>query len=290
MSFALDAESRKVNENAFILATNLDSNLKVQTVNQAVAAPQTRTSFTPRIDYAIDSKDTLVLRYQNTRSVLDDQGAGDFNLASRAYNKKQTENSLQLTETRILNPNAINETRFQYMRSVSNSTGDNTVPAVNVQGAFEGGGSQIGNSGSTTNQWEITNTTSYSWKAHTIKFGGRVRQGFLADTSVNNFGGTYSFFAGQGPELDAQNRPISGTSIQLSALEVYRRTLLFESQGLSASAIRALGGGATLFTISGGTPTTSVQRLDVGLFATDDWRVRPNLTLSTVCAMRTKPI
>ena len=40
-----------------------------------------------------------------------------------------------------------------------------------------------------------------------------MRQGFLADTSVNNFGGTYSFFAGQGPELDAQNRPISGTSI-----------------------------------------------------------------------------
>ena len=45
-----------INENAFIYATTLDSNLNPQTVNQAIVTPQTRTSFTPRLDYTINDK------------------------------------------------------------------------------------------------------------------------------------------------------------------------------------------------------------------------------------------
>jgi hypothetical protein len=35
-----------------------------------------------------------------------------------------------------------------------------------------------------------------------------------------------------------------------------------------------------MFSLAAGTPTTSASMTDVGLFANDDWRVRPNLTLS----------
>jgi outer membrane receptor protein involved in Fe transport len=112
------------------------------------------------------------------------------------------------------------------------------------------------------------------------KWGGRVRESFLRDTSVNNFGGTFTFFGGIGPELNADNQAIAGTTEQLSALEVYRRTLLFQQEGLSAAQIRALGGGASQFSLSAGTPTTPVNQLDTGLFVNDDWRARPNLTFS----------
>ena len=279
-SFSFDAEHRTIDENAFILATTLDSSLTPLSINQAILTPQTRTTLSPRLDYTINANNTLTVRYQNTSVGLDKEGVGAFSLASTAYNESTTENTLQLTETAVLGPHAINETRFQYMRTGLSNVTDNSTPALIVQGAFQSGGAQIGNSGSLTNNWELTNTSTYTKGTHTLKWGGRVRQSLLDDTSVNDFAGTFTFFGGIGPELDANNAAIAGTSEQLSALEVYRRTLLFSQEGLSAAQIRALGGGASQFSLNAGKATTSLNQLDTGVFVNDDWRARPNLTFS----------
>src|SRR5260370_24764790 len=160
------------------------------------------------------------------------------------------------------------------------SRGDKGVGAVSVQDAFTGGGAQIGNSGNIQNRWEVTNMTTYTRGTQVLRWGGRLRQSFYNDTSVNNFGGAYTFFGGTGPQLDANNQRIPGPLVDLTALERYRRTLLFGQMGLSGAAIRALGGGASQFSLSAGIPTTSVSQFDVGLFINNDWRIRPNLTLS----------
>ena len=44
--------------------------------------------------------------------------------------------------------------------------------------------------------------------------------------------------------------------------------------------IRQLGGGATQFSLNTGNPLVLVGQSDTGLFVGDDWRVKPNLTLS----------
>jgi hypothetical protein len=279
-SFTFDFERRQIQENAFVLATTLDSSLNPTTVNQAVVTPQTRMTISPRVDYAINDKNTLVFRYQDTRIALDKEGITGFNLPSQAFNTKTTENSVQATETAVLNTKAVNETRFQFQHSSNAYTGANSTPTLNVVGSFVSGGAPIGNSSTTTNRWEVTNMTTYNRGAHTIKFGARIRQVFLNDTSVNNFNGTYTFFGGSGPALDANNQPIAGTSIDLSALERYRRTLLFTQLNYSPAQIRALGGGASQFSIGAGTATSTVNQVDGGLFVNDDWRMRPNLTLS----------
>ncbi len=279
-SFGFDFERRSIDENAFILATTLDNNLNIVNINQAVTTPQVRTHITPRLDYTINASNTLTVRYQNVKLSSENDGIGSFNLASKAYNQSETEHALQITETAVLSPHAINETRFQYMRTDTSNIGDNSIAAINVQGAFNGGGPQIGNSGTLDNRWEMTNTTTLTRGTHTFKWGGRLRQSFLDDTSVSNFGGTYTFFGGVGPELDANNQPIAGTAVQLLAIERYRRTLLFQQLGYSAEQIQALGGGASQFSLAAGIPIASVNQFDIGLFATDDWRVRPNLTLS----------
>ena len=98
-SFGFDFSRRSTTENALILATTLDSNLQPQTVNQAVLTPQTFTTLSPRLDYAINQNTNLSIRYQNTRSELDNQGVGNFSLASRAYNTTSSENTIQATET-----------------------------------------------------------------------------------------------------------------------------------------------------------------------------------------------
>src|ERR1035441_1591649 len=94
-SYGFDAQRRNTTENAFILATDLDSSLNRQTINQAILTPQTFTTLSPRVDLSLTKNNTLTIRYQNTRSNLDDQGAGGFNLASRTYNSSSSENTLQ---------------------------------------------------------------------------------------------------------------------------------------------------------------------------------------------------
>src|SRR5262249_38966795 len=99
------------------------------------------------------------------------------------------------------------------------------------------------------------------------------------NTSPQNFGGTFTFGGGLAPVL-AGNRPDRPVLAPITSIERYRRTLLFQRMGLSPAQIRALGGGATQFSINTGLPAISASLVDVGAFAGDDWRVRPNLTLS----------
>ncbi len=257
-SFTLDIERRKIDENALVLATTLDSNLNPVTISQAVATPQSRTTISPRLDYALNRKNTLVVRYQDLRIGLDNLGIGDFNLASRAYNEKQTEYTAQVTETAMIDARAINETRFQFLRSTLDDAGLDATPAINVQGAFSGGGATTGNSGSTTNNQELTNTSTYTKGRHTIKWGGRLRHSNVADTSRNNFAGTFTFYT----------------------LAQYQRTLALQQAGYTGAQIAQLGAGPSQFSLNAGTPAARVSQTDAGLFGNDDWRARPNLTLS----------
>ena len=66
----------------------------------------------------------------------------------------------------------------------------------------------------------------------------------------------------------------------ISSLERYRRTQVFLASGKSAAELRSLGGGATQFSIAGGNPQASVRQTDVSLYFQDEWKVRPNFTLS----------
>ena len=78
----------------------------------------------------------------------------------------------------------------------------------------------------------------------------------------------------------SNNQAIAGTTEQLTALQVYQRTLLLQHAGFSPAQIRALGGGASLFTLGAGAPMTSVNQLDLGFYGNDDWKALSNLTVS----------
>lgn len=268
-SFFIDFEKRDVNDQAVINATVLDPNFNIVPFADTFPTPNRRWSFSPRIDYALNAKNTLVGRYEYEHSTSI-AGVGGYSLDTRAYSNFNTQQSFRLTETSILNKTTVNETRFQFNHQTRGDTADNSVPTVNVQEAFTGGGSQQGKAANAQNRFEITNITSLAMGMHSIKFGARARTVSVNDFSPNNFGGTWVF---------SGTRNLANPE-GLTSIEAYQITQQGLAQGLSGAQIRLLGGGATQLNINSGNPRATVRQFDFGGFAQDDWRYRPNLTLS----------
>jgi len=257
-SFFVDAERRDVEETSVVSALTLDSSFNETTLSEAVLNPTKRTAVSPRIDYQLSANNTLTARYSYAETRRVNEGVGQFSLPSQAYNANDSEQTAQVTETAILGAKAVNETRFQYIRRRDNQKGDSSEPTISVLSAFTGGGASIGESSSNEDRYELQNYTSLTLHKHMLKFGGRLRDVSLSDRSTQNYNGTFTF----------------------TSLDAYRITLEGLQDGLSLAEIRALGGGPSQFSITGGDPLASVRQWDLGVFVQDDWRLRTNLSVS----------
>ena len=278
-SFSVDAQRNMVDNGAIVNAIALDAqNLAQQPYSAIHTVPQRYTRVTPRIDYQLNANHTISLRYGVTRGDIDGAGIGSFDLLTRGYHTTFLNQLAQFTETAVIGT-AVNDTRFQYYRNANQMRTINASPVIQVLGSFTGGGSQLGQSADTQNSYELQNYTSILRGTHSWRFGIRLREQQDDSVAPVNFNGTYTFGGGTGPVLDG-NQPVPGQTEQISSIERYRRTLLFQQLGYSASQVRGLGGGATQFSIAAGRPETSVGQFDLGLFWGDTWRARPNLTIS----------
>src|SRR5262249_36100138 len=115
--------------------------------------------------------------------------------------------------------------------------------------------------------------------------GVSLRYVSLLNSSTQNFGGAYTFAARTAPLLDANNSPIYDSDgaprlIPISGIESYRRSLLFRSEGLSPLAIRALGGGASQFSLSAGQVGIGLNQGELGAFIQDNWSIAPRFSLN----------
>lgn len=272
--------------NSVVNATVLDPvTLKPVAVNESFVTPDVNNYGNARFDLKINKMHTLVGRFNYSKATQNLQGVGGFSLPSRAFRGKRSNLIVQLTETALINEKTVNETRLQFMRNRNHQTSVLNAFALNVLDSFQGGGSQFGSSTDARDRYELQNFTSWTSGNHFLKVGARLRHARIDSISPNNFGGSYTFAGGGGPRLDANDQVVIGPNgqpeiIELSSLERYRRTLAFSRAGLSPAAIRVLGGGATQFSIAGGNPEAEVKQTDVAFYFQDEWKVRPNFTLS----------
>ncbi|MBV9491526.1 MAG: TonB-dependent receptor, partial [Verrucomicrobia bacterium] len=286
-SFFFTVDRASIDNGAIINGTIVDSATLsiVNPYSQVFRIPQRRLRLSPRVDYQLTPTDTLSVRYAFSQADLQHAGVGGFQLVSTGIHQHGTDQTVQLANTKVLGANAVNETRFQFYRAGISSLSEDASPQLNVLNSFVGGGAQVGNSFNTLNTYEGQNYTTVTGHAHTGRFGLRVRAATLDNSSPINFGGTFTFGGRIAPELNAANQVVSDASGQpvllpIDSIEAYRRTLLFSRPGFTPAQIRALGGGASQFTINAGSPSLSVQQEDFGLFLGDDWRVKPNLTVN----------
>src|SRR5579864_6958688 len=254
-SFTVDAQRNMVDNGAIINAVTLDpQTLGVQPFFSVLTIPQRFTRVNPRVDYQLNDTNTLMFRYGVTHSDINGTGIGGFDLVSRGYEYQYTNQTVQATETAVLGT-SINETRFQYFRSAQQRIAKSFSPEIQVLGSFNGGGSQVGRGFDTQNSFELQNYTTIPRGAHVWKFGVRLRGQTDDNIAPQNFNGTFTFSGGLAPVLDASNQPVldaHGDPVlaNISSIERYQRTLLFQRLGYSAAEIRSLGGGATQFSIN----------------------------------------
>ena len=259
-SFFIDGMRRDINDSNIVDATVLGPapGFAPTPFSQAITNPRTRTNLGPRIDYQVSKNNTLTVRYQFFENNENNEGVGQFSLPAQAYNFTQTEHTLQISDTQVLSTNVINETRFQYLRDSSGQTVLGLQPAISVLGAFIDGGNQQGNGSDLQNHYELQNYTSMVHGRHFIRFGGRLRGLTDSNTSNAGFNGLFTF----------------------SSIGAYQITQQGLYNKLTMAQIRALGGGPSQFSILAGEPLAQVTLLDAGLYGEDDWRIRPNITLS----------
>ncbi len=269
-SFFFTAQVRDINDSNIVNAvvpTTADPNPTTANFTQAVPSQQTRINVGPRVDFQLTPSNTLTVRYQYFRDSENNAGVGQFSLPSQAYNTVETEDTVQISDTQVINTNIVNETRFQYLHDSNSQTVQSFQPTVSVLGAFTDGGNQIGNGSDVQNHYELQNYTSIVHGNHLIKFGGRLRAVTDSNVSLTNFNGAFTFstLAAYEPNVQSGNTCLS--------------TLIAALPTVPTPAALAQCG-ASQFSITTGQPQSDVTMVDAGLYAQDEWRIRPNMTLS----------
>jgi hypothetical protein len=260
-SYFFQVEQRNINQASVVDATTsvgAGPDFTPIVTQDTVLNPQTRTTISPRLDLQLTKNNTITLRYQFTHSGATNSDIGQFALPSLGVNTSSTENTVQISDTQIFGPRVLTDTQFQYVDDKTGQTAQSTSPEILVPGDFTGGGNSIGKQEDDESHYEFQSYTQITLAKNAIRFGARLDDYQDKNSSNENFNGTFQF-----PSINAYQTYITDSRL-----------------GMSDAAIVAAGGGASQYSVITGMPTSRVGEFAMGLYAEDDWRVKPTLTLS----------
>lgn len=225
---------------------------------QTIESPENGTELTPRIDFQWGKKQTLSFRYDLDHENQDDLLQSQLSLPAQGIDTRHTEHTFQFSDSQTYSLNLINETRFQYIHLNNASLARNAATSIFVQGAFNGGGNNLGQVRDIQNRYELQDHISLLRGNHLLLFGGRIRDTHDSNSSTGGFNGQFVF----------------------SSIQAYEITQQGIANGLTPAEIRAQGGGASQFTLTAGTPQIRVNVADVGLYFEDQWKLNSRMTLT----------
>jgi len=272
-SFFLSGERRNIeNVNAWLIPDAvLESgsgvfedipNYGVNLLNRRI-----RDNASVRFDVQLGARNTLTARY----GFWSESEHGDLNggsLPSASTHESNTDHTVQISDSFILNDHTVNETRAQFERQNENHFPDSTASTILAKGDFTGGGYPGQEYRDHGTRLEFWNITTISHGAHAIKFGARMRDSRDANLTDGNFNKSFSF----GPVTQGVTTYTPG--------QVYARMANGLASGETFNSLVAEGFGPIAASFTTGKVSTVANVFDVALFAQDDWKVNQRLTLS----------
>jgi hypothetical protein len=277
-SFAFTVEGRNIQDaNIYTASTAVlntatglysiptDSSGNIIPVTGSIFSPSTRIEVSPRIDLQLGKNNTLTLRYQYERNSSSGSLGSTISLPAQATSSTSSENSIQLTDSQIINEHMVNETHFQYRRALSTTTPVSTMPTVSVSGDFAGGGSSGQFNNDHTDHLELQNMTTMSAGAHAIKFGTWIRDNRDANSTNANFNGSFTF-----PSLQAYADTLNGLINNESFATIQANCPATQTGGCIPNNL----------TYATGKEAFVGNVFDAALYFQDDWTYNRFLTLS----------
>lgn len=239
---------------------------------RAVFQPQLRSDFSPRLDFALGQKNVLTVRYQYEGGHTTNSGNGGNSLPSTFANTSNSEQEIQISDTQTFSPKVVNETRFEYNWSKSNSTALTAGAGLNVQGNFTAGGAGTQSSHAEGKHVEVQNYSSVALATNFMRFGLRLRVNNQANTVLTNANGsfTYNYLLDPCSDPTVSNKPSGCATVTSTPCQSANAAVSSYQCGIASLYRRT----ATLL------PKVQFTETDLGLYAEDDWKIRPNLTFS----------
>ncbi len=255
VSWFLAIEHRAINNVSVVNASILSPALAPQPYVATLANPNRRTAIAPRFDLQLTPTNILTARYENLRWSQTANGVGGLALPSQAYDRSSQRHNLQVGDTQLLGPSAVNRLRYQFVAIHDNNAAEGSGPTLRVLGAFVGGGNSNGTFQRHEMHNDLRNDLDLTHGAHQFQLGGDFADVNRTESDTSNYNGAFVF----------------------PSLPVYQATLLGLQQGLTMPQILAAGDGPSQFTLTAGSPTAHINRLDAAVYLQDAWKLRPNL-------------
>lgn len=250
LSFFANAERRRLAGSGVVRAETLNGAFV-----ENVPTTNANRHFSLRTDYLLNERNTLSLTYawsageslnREFAGRAQSGGVSNYTLPERASSAENTNHSLQLAETWLINPKLVHELRLRLQFDERRAQANTDGYAINVLDAFYGGGAACCPSSARQFSAEFHDYLTFTRNQHT--FRGVVQLEFTnwRNFSASNFNGTFTF----------------------SSLDQYRRAL--SEPGVTA----------TQFTQALGNPRLQYSLAEASWFVQDDWRLSKTLTLS----------
>ena len=206
--------------------------------------PVRTNNFFAKLDHHLNDRDELSVRYSlyNVNS-QNSRGAGGLSAVSAAAGLHDLDQTIAASNIFTLTPKTVNETRGQFTRSnLTALPNDEIGPAVSISGIAFFGRLSYSPTGRINNLYEIVDNLSHQAGNHSLRAGVDFLFNDLAITFPMSSRGSYSF-----------------SSLQNFLSGVYN------NQG---------------YTQSFGNPIVQQINPNFGLYAQDEWKLRPSLTFN----------
>ncbi len=256
-SYFISAQQRRISNAA--LGALYDPTTFIATESgTAVSNPRITTQISPQLQYNLSKNNTLSIRYSYNRTHSENDGVSEFVAPTAAYNQNSYENSLQLSDTQVFGTKLVMDTRFQFNEEHANVTPLSNAPTISVPGYVTLGGAAQGKNSSTTQRYELQNYLTMTLGKHALMFGARSRDTQADATQVSGANGSFSFLNYQ--QFQTAQQFLAANPGQPLPTADYPTSFRLTT------------------TSNGG--YASVNVFDTGLFIQDDYRWKPNITLS----------